>query len=123
MSVENRENRPPSRSAYPPGVKFEVQFADKKLNIAAPKRIVDLENSTRRDLSQELIDEKQRKAEERRKVRKIISSLLSKCKTVPFPKHRRRSKLDLRGYTRRRQRSNASVMLRHPSLADFQRRI
>ena len=68
MSTDNTENRPPTRSSYPPGVKFEVDFKGGSGKTASvPKRFS--EQSIRASFSQEALDKKQREAEVRRKVR------------------------------------------------------
>lgn len=62
MSLEDGENRPPTRS----GVKFEIRFDENKPTASAPKRFS--EQPIKASVSQEELEKKQRDAEERRKV-------------------------------------------------------
>lgn len=85
MSVQDSENRPPTRS----GVKFEIHLGDKKPNASAPKRVS--EQPMKASVSQEELEKKQKDAEERRRVsfcRQKLSAILNlypyTLTTVPY---------------------------------------
>lgn len=73
MSVEDSENRPPTRSA----VKFEIRFDENKPTASAPKRFS--EQPIKPSVSQEELEKKQKDAEERRKVSCFTMSKSRTC--------------------------------------------
>ena len=71
MSVQDSENRPPTRSA----VKFDILLEDKKPNASAPKRVS--EEPVRASVSLEELERKQKEAKERRKAGFCMHKLAS----------------------------------------------